>query len=157
AGAEPAAAETFYMEVSDFGREISMLAIIIDNTMKKLTTIKKSMVQVPGMPGELDSRLSQLNIELLGITEKLNGNVTKAEIGEKNNPTINEYYYKAMSGMRYSTYGPTETHRQCLQIAKEEYAALKQQLDQLLGTRIPDFEKDYLEAGGPWIEGMRVP
>jgi len=156
-GVEPESAGAFSEEISEFGREISMLDITIENAIKKLTTIKKSMVQVPGMPGELDSRLSQLSLEMLGINEKLNGKATKSEIGEKDNPTINDYYYKAMSGIIYSTYGPTETHRQCLQIAKEEYAELKQQIDQLLGIKIPDFEKDYLQAGGPWVEGMKVP
>ncbi len=156
-GAEPGVAEAFNREISEFGREISMLVITIENAIKKLTTIRNAMVQVPGMPGELDSRITQLNLEMLGINEKLNGKATKSETGEKDDPTINDYFYKAMSGTRYSTYGPTDTHRQCLQIAKDEYVELKQQTDQLLDVKIPDFEKDYLNAGGPWVEGMKVP
>ena len=115
------------------------------------------MVQVPGMPGELDTRLSQLSLEILGIHEKLNGKATKSEIGENDKPTINDYFNKAKFGISYSTYGPTETNRQCLQIAKDEYAELKQQTDQLMNVKIPDFERDYLNAGGPWVEGMKVP
>jgi photosystem II stability/assembly factor-like uncharacterized protein len=157
AGTEPAVSEAFGKEVSDFGREISTLTITLENTMKKLNTIQRTMVQVPGMPGELDSRLSQIRLEMLGINEKLNGKASKSEVGEKNNPTIQERYNQASYGIRYSTYGPTETHRLCLGIAKEEYAELMLKINQILNFRIPEFERDYLNAGGPWVEGMKAP
>ena len=147
----------FNRETEEMMGKISMVSITVDNTMKKLNTIKKSMALVPTMPGELDTRLSAIKNELQSVNEKLDGNGSKSEIGEKNNPTINSRINSVISGTSSSTYGPTETHRQSLRIVQEEYAELQKQLDLLINTSIPAFEKDYLKAGGPWVEGMKAP
>ena len=43
------------------------------------------------------------------------------------------------------------------EIAKEEYAIVKSQLEEIRKVKIPALEKLLTEAGAPWIEGQDLP
>ena len=60
-------------------------------------------------------------------------------------------------GNRLSTYGPTPTHRRQFEIAKDQFAALREQLTQLVDTDLPALEAQLDAAGVPWTPGRGVP
>ena len=76
--------------------------------------------------------------------------------GEDGPMTINERQWVAWSSAA-TTYGPTPTHRRSLEIAVQEFGALKSRLDALVNTELPRLEKALRDAGAPWIEGQKIP
>ena len=87
----------------------------------------------------------------------MNGNRSKNEVGEKNNPTISSRLRMASSGTFGSTYGPTETLKRSLEIAGSQFVELKKELDNILNVIMPAFEKALIDAGAPWIVGQPIP
>ena len=95
--------------------------------------------------------------ELYYIELVLSGNQSKAEIGALEPMTIRQRLQVAGFGSAYSTYGPTATQRQSLVIASEQYTTIRERLNALIMTRLPDFERRLHAAGAPWTPGSAVP
>ena len=125
--------------------------------LKRLDALKKALSRTPTAPGNLDVKLYNLKQDLFVLDEKLNGNRSKGQVGEKNNPTINSRLRVAMSGTLSSTYGPTPTHKRSLEIAGQQYKEFKKLLDSILSDKLPKLEKELQDAGAPWINGQPVP
>ena len=54
-----------------------------------------------------------------------------------------------ISGTAQSTFGPTASHRVSLEIAREEFAAIRAELDALLDGEMPQLELRLDAAGVP--------
>ncbi len=123
--------------------------------IKKL--MKDALKRTPSAPGNLDTRLYDLIQELYAIDEKMNGNASKKQVGEKTNPTVTSRHGLASFGTFNSTYGPTETLKHSLQIAGTQFVELKKEIDNILNVKIPAIEKALIDAGAPWIIGQPIP
>jgi hypothetical protein len=97
-----------------------------------------------------------LTQDLNELDRQLNGNSAKREVGEKNDPTIGTRYYIASSGIS-TTYGPTPMHRESLEMAKQEYTGIRDQLETIRDERIPALEQLLIDAGAPWMDGQAIP
>jgi hypothetical protein len=60
-------------------------------------------------------------------------------------------------GNRWSTYGPTPTHRESFGIAREQYDALRTELNRVLRTDLPSLRRKLDAAGVPWTPGRGAP
>jgi len=56
--------------------------------MMKIAGMKKALAATNITPGKIDKEIYTLNQQLLDIEQKLYGNKSKHEIGEKNNPLL---------------------------------------------------------------------
>jgi hypothetical protein len=56
-----------------------------------------------------------------------------------------------------STYGPTETLKRSLKIAGSEFIELKRELENILNLKLPELEKEMIDAGAPWVVGQPIP
>jgi hypothetical protein len=119
--------------------------------------MEKALERTPAAPGNLDKQLYDLKQALYVIDEKMNGNRSKDEVGEKNNPTVSSRLEIATWGSFGSTYGPTRDQKQSLEIAESEFLELKKELDVILNVKLPAFEKALMEAGAPWVAGQPIP
>ena len=119
---------------------------------KKVKAMQLALARAEKQPGELDAELHQLKQELLVLMEKLNGNRSKEEIGEKNNPTVKSRLSAAASGVENSTYGPTSTNIRSLELAAKELAELKASLEILIEKKIPELEQKLQTVGAPDIK-----
>jgi hypothetical protein len=61
------------------------------------------------------------------------------------------------TGNDASTYGPTATHRESFDIARDDFGRLRNELRQLMQSDLPALEKSLDEAGVPWTPGRGVP
>ena len=59
-----------------------------------------------------------------------------------------------VTGTSFSTYGPTPSHVEAMDLAEEQFATVKGRLVQLTEVAIPAFERALVEAGAPWVPGM---
>jgi photosystem II stability/assembly factor-like uncharacterized protein len=156
-GAEPEKTAAFWQEIAGLQRSATAATLALKNALKKVDAMKIVLSLTPALPGNFDSKLFRIKQSLLELDEKLNGNRSREQIGEENNPTIKDRINVAMRGTFYSTYGPTPTHIRSLEIARSEVNDLKSKLDKILKLDIPELEKELSEAGAPWMEGQDIP
>ena len=102
---------------------------------------------------ELMNEVSALQKELGALDSQLNGTPAKNQIGEKNRPTIGDRLFSLNRGITTSTYGPTSTHRQTMELIKKQ---LNDMNDKLTSgkSKAKSLAQQVKDAGGSWVEGM---
>lgn len=151
-------ASEFWAEVSAFDRSVTALSETVDELEEKVELLAMATERVAGgAPETLDNGLQSIRDEANAVSEVLEGNAARNAIYERTQPTIRSRLGFVMTGVSRSTYGPTQTHRSQLAIAKSEYDAIRDRVSTLVNTTIPEFEADLIAAGGPWVPGGRIP
>jgi photosystem II stability/assembly factor-like uncharacterized protein len=92
---------------------------------------------------EAESAVRELDTRLTGLD-------TKDEVGEKQAPTPGNRLSAARQGLSTS-YGPTQLHRESLDLAREELQRLKADMDKVTREILPELEQALREAGAPII------
>jgi hypothetical protein len=147
----------FWKELMEMRQALGAFGITLSEAMKTVELMETSLKRAPFEPGEMDKKLHDMKMELVKIRTSVSGNSSRDEVGEKNPPAIYQRLSIASTGTTYSTYGPTQTHRRVLEIAREEFAGVKEDLKKIVDTEIPAMLTRLYEAGAPWIEGMPIP
>ncbi len=150
-GASPEEVVAFWKEVQQMQGDISVTSLELNNALKKVKALQLALQRTEIPPGQLDGKLHDLKQELLALREKLNGNRSKNEIGERNNPTVKSRVSIASEGIINSTYGPTPTHKKSLDIARKELSALNNSLQVITEQKIPEIEKELEKLGAPVV------
>lgn len=87
----------------------------------------------------------------------LNGDPTRSRRREPSMPGIMGRLSNAVGGSNSSTFGPTGTHREQLEIAEREWLQLRPELEALVEVDVPAMA-DRLDALGiRWTPGRGVP
>ncbi|MCO6456977.1 MAG: hypothetical protein J5I93_16885 [Pirellulaceae bacterium] len=115
--------------------------------------IRQSVAADPGWLGEA----RELELQLLDLKDKLQGDSTRARRSQTAVPPIAGRARNAYYGTLGNTYGPTDTQRQEFEIASREYAEIAPQLKSLLEVKLPALGKQLDDAGVPWTAGRRLP
>ncbi len=157
AGADPIETAAFWKEIEMFIKAKSAAAKALVKGLERIELLQGALLRTPEAPGNLDTELYNLKQTLLELDERLNGNRSKREVGEKRKPSINTRLSAASSGTSYSTYGPTPMHKRSLEIAQSEFITFKSELEKVIYVELPKFEKALRKAGSPWIEGQPIP
>jgi len=156
-GSTPQETATFWKKVAALQRQTSAASMALREALSRVDVLKVVLSRITQVPGELDQELHELRKTLLQLDEQLNGNRSKRQVGEGYGPTINHRLRVARSGTFSSTYGPTPTHRQSLEIAAKQFIPFKKDLETVISHTLPLFEKKLQDAGAPWIPGQPLP
>ncbi len=156
-GAEPGAAVAFWKRLSTLQRSVAAANRTVGDLGKKLTLLKKAVGRSMSAPEALDDQWQALRTELYEIEELLDGTQAKEDIGELKRETIQDRLQAITIGTAFSTYGPTATHLKIMGYAEEEFGEIRERLNRLSETSIPEFEKAVIEAGAPWVPGGSIP
>ena len=152
----PQETAAFWKAYESASQSFSIIQIATSNAMNKVNAMQKALRMSNAVPGKLDQQVFQVKQDLLDLNRKLNGNGAKAQIGEKNNPTIGERLFKVLLSITTSTYGPTATNLRSLEIINQELAAIHTSLEGEI-AKINTLSKELIEAGAPWIESEVLP
>jgi hypothetical protein len=155
-GISPKAYVAFSKEASTTQTLLSATSTILNENMEKVDAMILALGRANIEPGAMNKQLYDLKQQLFNLEEKLSGNRTKSEIGERNAPTIGSRLRVARRGLS-TTYGPTELHRESLAIAKKELAMIAGQVEKISLEAIPILEKSLKKAGAPYIHGQGIP
>lgn len=155
--ASPQDVVAFWNEIQDLRKGTSAAAIVLRDAFSKLDVMDKALSRTPIDPKALHQQIHLLRSELHAIDEAMNGNRSKQEVGEKNEPTVNSRLQVASQGTAWSTYGPTPTHREQLEIARKTFSLLRTQLEEIRTKKIPALEAALTEAGAPWTDDRPIP
>ena len=148
----------FWNKVSEFDRSVTALSETITILESKVELLALATERVTnGDPASLDNRLQSIQDDVNSASELLNGNVARNAIFERTQPTVRSRLGFVLTGVARSTYGPTQSHRDQLAIAKSEFGAIQQSVSQLRNSVIPEFEAELIASGAPWVPGGKIP
>jgi photosystem II stability/assembly factor-like uncharacterized protein len=141
---------TYKENLKAFKSELEITLNSFRSASEKLTAFEKATAYIKGEPDSLEKEISDLKTQMQSLNQKLNGNASKDEIGEKDTPSIYSRLYVAQTGFR-TTYGPTKMHMESLDMAKTLFNRVKPQLEKFTKVDIPGIEEKLLKAGVPVI------
>lgn len=98
--------------------------------------------------GEWLEEVYAIEAEVIELNEALNGKQTKAQVGEGQGSVLARRWYVARMGLS-TTYGPTGTHKESLQLGIEELKPIKERVRNLKNTTLPALEEKLRQAGAP--------
>ena len=128
----------------------------VSNALKKVKSMNVALAQSNADVGYLDEELAKLRNSLLEMDEEMNGNRSKMEPGEKNNPTVYTRLYTAARVASGSTYGPTKLAVDNLNLANKTIKLIEKQLTANT-ISINQLSIELRVAGAPWVEGDEIP
>ena len=159
-GALPRQADAaeFWAEVAAFDRSVTAANVTTGELDGKISLLAVATQRAAGGdPVRLENRWQAIRDEANAISELVSGNAARNAISERTQPTVRSRLGVVLTGIGRSTYGPTQTHRDQLAIAKSEFEAIRQRLTVLTETTIPAFERELIAAGAPWVPGGQIP
>ena len=148
----------FWADVSEFDRSVTAVDVTLAGLDEKIALLAKAKSRATGRdPTALDNSWQAIRTEANELSNLLNGNRARNALTERTRPTVRSRLGLVLLGLGGSTYGPTQTHRDQLGYAKEEFGDIRNRLENLVETTIPEFEADLIEAGAPWVPGGQIP
>ncbi|MGD8500861.1 MAG: hypothetical protein PVJ86_09455, partial [Phycisphaerales bacterium] len=146
----------FYMTAGELQRAIRGANGKADEVLSQLVEIKQALKQSGKGSPQLLEEARRLELRLKDIRELLVGRTVKSRYNEPDRLSILSRVNWAMNGMR-STYGPTQTHRQDYEIAREQFETVLGQVKDLIEVDFVNLQRDLEAAGLPWTPGRPIP
>jgi len=155
-GASATEYQSFAQELGRLSNQHAAISSALRKNKLKLSAISTAMERASINTGPLNAEIFEVRNKINKYDLMLNGNPIKNEIGERNDPTISNRLRVATRALS-TTYGPTEMHRESLNIARldlNEITPLVRELDEDI---MPTLERKLQAAGAPYIEGQAIP
>ena len=155
-GNNNAVTNAFWRSYEDVTSIISAEQLALATSNARIIALQKALRIGKVAPGTLDQQVYAAREKYLALQEQMNGNGSKGQIGEKYHPTVNFRMFKILLSIGTSTYGPTKTNVQAMEIIKKDLTDVHQKLTSL-STELDQLEKEAVKAGAPWIENGSLP
>ncbi len=153
-----------FSEMAEFQRRTSELYRQVQGAVRelgrgeeRLQLLEKALLQTPAADLGLMGRIRSLRRELYGVRKQLVRDRVRSRLRESSIPTVEERISEITFGHWETRSGPTETHRQSLEIASERFDDLLPQLQRLLEQDLREIEDALEAAGAPWTAGRSLP
>ena len=141
----------FWRSYENATREVTRVNVQIGNASKRIKTLEKALKNATALPGALDQELNELKEAFWSIESAMNGSPAKREVGEKTKTTIGDRLFAVNRGITRSTYGPTSTHKEAMDLINKELQAIDNQLQEAL-DKMKGLDEKLKQAGAPWVE-----
>jgi photosystem II stability/assembly factor-like uncharacterized protein len=145
----------FQKEVVEKLNRVSAVGSILNERAGQLDEIQNLLQRSAKGTPELLAKARELELKLKGFEEKISGDSTRADREVPTEPSMRSRLQGALSGSS-STYGPTKTHREQVEIATELFEAVVGDFESFV-EEIEAFEVELDEAGLPWTSGREIP
>jgi photosystem II stability/assembly factor-like uncharacterized protein len=155
-GASPEEVAAFWRRYEEAVRTHTAMAVTLARLKTKVGRMAGVIEHSRTDPLEIDPRFHELRAGILELDGRFAGHRSKGELGEKAAPTVGDRLFAVSRGVGQSTYGPTPTHLESLEIAGTEMAALREELERHQ-TGLSELIRELLASGAPWIEGEPLP
>ncbi len=145
----------FWKKISDFQAKLSALVMNINKLKKTAIAMQIAAKRCDKFDIKLNNDLNKFMADIKNFEETIYGSPAKAEVMEKDKPTIYSRMSAIISNIANSTYGPTADCLKNYSIVKQEYQETLNKYKSLK-TQIPVFEKRLQALGAPYIEGEKL-
>ncbi|MEA3224579.1 MAG: glycosyl hydrolase, partial [Planctomycetota bacterium] len=146
----------FYMTVGELQRAIRGTSGRASEVLSQLVEIKQALKQSGKSNEQLVEQARELELKLKDLRKTLAGGTVISRHNEPDRISITNRASSAMSAAG-STYGPTKTHRQDYEIAKEQFEAVHGQVKKLIEGDFVKLQRNLEAAGLPWTAGRPIP
>ncbi|UCD25857.1 MAG: glycosyl hydrolase [Gemmatimonadota bacterium] len=156
AGTDFAVVAAFQYETSDLMRRVAGASEELGNASERLRYMRAALVETPNADATLFTRVDQLAASLADLRLRLNGDQARSQLREASVPSIMNRVGR-VTGHWETRQMPTETHRRNLEIARNDFVTLREELTSFIETDLAQLEADLEAAGAPWTPGRRIP
>ena len=151
-----AALVAFHKEFWEFNRAVEGALNSTRDLKDKTDVLIYAIKQTPEAPNSLMNDALQIKAETEDILQHLYQDKTIAERNEPTPPTVYDRLNELAWGMWNTTSAPTQTQRNNLKVASEEFEPLLAQVKNLIEVDLKNLEYEMEKYGAPWTPG-RVP
>ena len=141
----------FWRKYEDLSRDVNALGIQLSQTRKMSNKLMAAAMKA-NVSSEVLEEIDALSQELDALDSELNGHPAKNQIGERSRPNIGARLFALNRGISTSTYGPTPTHLETMEIIVKQQKAMEVTLSQL-ESEADQLAQIIVAAGGSWVEG----
>ncbi len=120
-------------------------------TAQRLTAMEKAANKTNLAPGSLETQLNAIRSDLNSLNTDIYGNPAKLFIGEKTAPLLGDRLFAVYRGIERSTYGPTNTHKNQLQIINNQLTSATNRLN-AIQQKLEGMYNQLKAAGAPYVE-----
>ncbi|MCJ7555597.1 MAG: glycosyl hydrolase [Gammaproteobacteria bacterium] len=156
AGSEQGQRVDFSRRVDELSRKVNGAASALGELSTSLDAVKDSLLRSTA-DHSLYTQAQALQQKAKRLTQSIKGNEQRQMMSGGGQVAIAQRLAVAGIGSRTSAYGPTQTQRESLAIAEEEFAALEPELDALVNQEMPELKRQMNAGGVPWTPGRGVP
>jgi photosystem II stability/assembly factor-like uncharacterized protein len=146
----------FSRSLDDLNRQVAGATAAVEAMLVETGAIKETLLRSDA-PDNLRGQTRILELQLLALKEKLSGNEARDLYQDIGPVSISNRVNFAVMGTFRSTYGPTPSHRDAMDIAQKEFSEVSQRLQQITDSGLPELRAELNRAGVPWTPGRGVP
>lgn len=127
---------------------------VLKNLEDTMALLRVAIDRTPSEMSALEADYSNIQREVNAIKNVLFGLESRERKGAKPANVMSRLGY-ARSAL-WSTYGPTQQHKEQLSIANAGLNKVVNQVEALQKTAVPALQQRVVDAGGPWTVGLTV-
>ena len=152
-GASPADVAAFQAELAAVARDVSAHGARASELIERCEAMASVLRRTPGAAEELRVAVHDLHGRLTDLRHRLAGDPRQGTMNEQGPVSIDTRMSHADLGVKFSTYGPTPSHRESLRIAREAAAEVGAALARIRAEEMPRLDAALEAAGAPWTPG----
>ena len=118
---------------------------------KQVKSMETALARSAIAPGQLNEELYALQDEVAALTNQLEGSPSRGEVGEKAPPSVRDYFFAGMRGLR-TTYGATPNMERSLGLAETVLNEMLPKIE-VLSAKLPGLRDKLRAAGAPYMIG----
>ncbi len=142
--------DAFLTDLVSLQVDLELTLNLFKKSQEKLLKFEKALSYVDGDNNNLLIEINQLLNKMQKIDVQVNGNKSKKEIGEKDNPSVSNRLSVAQRGFYGNSYGPTKLQMESFDIAKKQWKLVKKSIDEFIKS-VSDKNKIIEQLGAPII------
>ncbi|NND05165.1 MAG: glycosyl hydrolase, partial [Saprospiraceae bacterium] len=145
--------DAFREDLDAFQEDLTATSLVQQENKKKIAAMQTALLRSAKHDQTITADLHSTKQRLLAIDQELVGYRSKGEVGQQNDPTPSTRLNLSKRALS-TTYGPTTTQREQLEIGIKQLKKIKARLILIVNEDIPRIEGKLSEMGAPWIEGQ---
>jgi photosystem II stability/assembly factor-like uncharacterized protein len=147
----------FQQQAGEVQRQVMGANSALREAMGQVGAMKNAVLRDPDGTPELRAEIRALELQLMDADAVLNGDPTRPRRQEPAMPGIVDRVNIAVGGALGTTHGPTQTHREQLEIARRQWSAFRAELTTLVEEAVPAMAARLDAMGIRWTTGRGVP
>ncbi len=147
----------FVRKAGDLADSVNAAREVLTKTEEQLAAVRRVIERSPELDPALLNEVRRLELMILDIKEKFDGDPTRARRNEAAYPGFMGRLRTMMFGAMGSFEGPTTTHMRQYDIVRDEFEQALAMIRKLVDEEIPALNRKLDEAGAPWTPGRDIP
>lgn len=142
--------DTYVQQLLDLNKSVDLAEHYFEKAAKRVVKLEKALRFAESNKESLSAEVYKLRDEKIAIKNALEGSPAKAEVGEKEQPTLQYRLYFAANALMGNSYGPTTLHMESFAMASQLFEELQPRIDRFV-QQVDQLAKKLEAAGAPFV------